>query len=370
LAHIRESLRMFSRAYKKPKRYKGDARHIAKHILDDCWNGTFMQVSAGHFCAFYCRDFGMITQSLLSLGHADKVKKTLSWALAQFTKAGRVTTTITKDGHAIDIFDYGVDSLPFLVRSLRQLNDTDLIKQYASFIEMQAIRYYYTVWDPALKVVRRKTQFSSIKDHYVRDSSCYDNCMVAMLHRELTTLGLDSPFSKVDFHSIIKKKFWTGTHFRDDLKNSYVSADANIFPFYCGVFDVNNDAEIFAAAVLAMRTEKLDVPFPIKYTAIQHGHQELYLPSILAPNYEGTAVWMHLGLCYLTVLCESPAHQELFLEYMEMYTNLIEKEKNFREVYTESGTPYRSMSYQSDESLSWVAIWLFLKLSHTNPNTL
>jgi hypothetical protein len=71
LTHLSEAWRIFNRSvYAKKygiKRYNGNAKEICRQIIKDCWNGRYFQVSNGHFCEFYIRDFGWCVESLLKL---------------------------------------------------------------------------------------------------------------------------------------------------------------------------------------------------------------------------------------------------------------------------------------------------------------
>ena len=123
LIHISEALRMFKRARRVSregfKRYKGSPEHIAKQIIESCWNkeDKYFQVSSGHFNEFYCRDFGMCAEALVKLGHKKKVIQTLDYALNKFKQSGRITTSISPSGKCFDFPYYGADSLPFIIVS-------------------------------------------------------------------------------------------------------------------------------------------------------------------------------------------------------------------------------------------------------------
>jgi len=365
---------MLLRSHASIHNYIGSSQDICKQIIDKCWNGTYFQTSAGHFSAFYCRDFGMCAQSLINLGYEDQVKQTLTWALDIFSRHDKITTTITNDGEPIDVFSYGVDSLPFLLHALQIINDRALIEKYKPFLEKQTIFYFHTVFDKSKNLVKESGEFSSIKDNYVRKSSCYDNCMVGWLLSTLKKLKYDAPFQsrqssqsrKINstpltaayMRAQIKKNFWQGTFFKDDLYSDIASGDAQVFPFYTGLFNPTKDKHMWILAKAAIEQQSLDVPFPLKYTATHDKGKELFLPSILAPNYEGTAIWLHLGLCYLTVLTH--VDKKVAEKYLSRYARHIQEHQNFLEVFDEHANPYRTLFYQSDESMLWAAIYLDL----------
>ena len=366
LAHIQEAFRMLRRSNTPYKVYSGTPNQICEQIIKNCWNGVYFQVSTGHFTAFYCRDFGMCAESLMNLGYKREVRATLKWALDIFSHNNKITTTITKRAQPIDCFEFGADSLPFFLHALKVSDDKQLIEKYRPFLEKQAIIYIDTVFDKRTNLVKEKGAFSSIKDHYVRKSSCYDNCMVGWLLKTMDELGYDAPINVTarDMRKQIFTRFWNGKdqYFKDDLYSDVASSDAQFFPFYTKLFDAKkskSDKKLWQLAHKQIITQQLAYPFPIKYTKVRDKKKELKIPSLLAPNYEGTTLWIHLGLCYLEVL--ATVDKKETARHISTYTRLIEKNKNFLELFNEDGTPYKSKLYQADESMLWASMYLNLK---------
>jgi hypothetical protein len=194
-----------------------------------------------------------------------------------------------------------------------------------------------------------------MKDQAIRDSSCYNNVMSAMLSKELNNLKLNNPFKKYNLKKIIKKNFWTGNYFLDDLSgNKYIAGDANVFPFWTGIF---NDKKMLKSCIKEIRKEGLDKPFPLKYTKKNVSKKNFV--SFLVPNYESNTIWMHMGLLYVQLV--KKIDKKLFNKYFRTYTKLIKKHKNFLEVFNLNGTPYQSPFYYCDESMLWAANYLALK---------
>src|SRR3989338_4294250 len=144
--HIHEGLRMLQRrisiAQHGTKKYAGNSEEICEQIVKDCWNGTFFQVSTGHFPLFYMRDFGMCVEALLKLGYKKEVEKTLQFALCVYSRESRITTTITKEGKCFDVFSYAPDSLAFLLYSLHVSKNKELVEVYRPFLELQISHFY------------------------------------------------------------------------------------------------------------------------------------------------------------------------------------------------------------------------------------
>jgi hypothetical protein len=354
---LKEGIRMLRRSLEVRRvgyqRYDGDAEMICKEIVKRCWNGTYLQVSTGHFSEFYMRDIGICAEALMTLGYERELYKTLQYCLNRYSGENKLTTTITPDGTPIDIFHYAPDTLAFLLHTLRVCQADDLVKTYKPFLEQQAHLYKEEVLDSSgLVNVKR---YSGMRDHASRRSSCYDNCMTAMISSELGRLCLENPLKGIDSQNLIKHNFWDGSHFSDDLSTSAISGDASVFPFWCGVFD---DISMAKKAIASVRKEKLDQPFPLRYEAGKLKRRSSPW-TLLAPNYEGSTVWLHLGLCYLDVVARYDS--ELCRSYLRQYAELLEKHGNLIEVFNSDETPYSSLFYAADDSLIWAAKFLNLK---------
>ncbi|MBS3121607.1 hypothetical protein J4434_01865 [Candidatus Woesearchaeota archaeon] len=369
---IQEAFFMFKRrikGIKAVKTYSGNEKEICSQIIKNCFNGEFFQASAGNFACFYIRDFGICIKSLLALGYKKEVESTLSFALKTYAEQDKITTTITKDGKCADYFNIAPDSLAFLLYSLKIARDKKIAKtkalvlEYKTFLEKEIRRYFETIVDKNTGLAR-KGYFSSIKDHAVRNSSCYDNCMLAMISREADVLELENPFKKFNYPALIKTHFWNEEkgYFKDDLDNDIPTGDANVFPYWCGIFD---DKNMIKSSIKAIQENKLDHPFPLKYSSNTNYGKFLFLPSLFARNYEENTIWMHLGLCYLDVIAMTD--RKLFKTYLNQclnkYKELIKTYNNFLEVYNADGTVYKTPFYLCDDSMLWCSKYLELSLS-------
>ncbi len=353
--HLREGIRMLHRrlivAMHGIKQYSGNGEQICKQIIQNCWNGTFFQVSIGHFPVFYMRDFGMCVEALLKLGYKKEVEKTLQFALVVYSRENKISTTISQKGNGFDVFSYAPDSLAFLLRSLRIAKATELVEIYKLFLEQQIQFFYDNVIVKKTGLVRKDKYFSSIKDHAKRQSCCYDNCCAAIIAREAVLLQLENPFQKYNYKEIIKKTFWTGKYFRDSVENEYVAGDANVFPYWFGIF---TEKAMMKKSITAMQKEKLDQPFPLKYTNFVP-KQFIFPLSLLTSNYEGTSIWAHLGLCYIDVAAK--VNKNVAKKYVEQYRKQIEQHKNFLELYDFDGKPYKTPFYYTDAGMLWAVKW-------------
>ena len=364
LIYIPEGLRMFKRRLRVIlsgiKRYKGSPQEIGKQIIEDCWKNKYFRTSTGHFREFWTRDFGICTESLLNLGYKKKVYSTLRYALKVFSRHNKVTTTITPYNYPFDFPTYSPDSLPFLVRSLRLLGNRDLIDQYKDFLNKEINRFYDIVLDKETGLVRKDRAFSSIKDHSMRKSALYDNIMAAMLDNDLKKIRiLNNSLKNYNFKKNIRDNFWTGEYFLDDLSGKkYMAGDANTFPYYCGVF---TSKVMIKSSMRKIEEEGLDKPFPLKYTKASRMDKQFFLTKLISANYEGNTNWIHLGLCYINVV--SKVDRQKAGKYLREYTPLINRYRNFLEVFNNNRTPYQNPFYYCDEGMLWVADYLDAKTS-------
>jgi hypothetical protein len=315
-------------------------------------------VSRGHFCEFYTRDFGWCVDSLIKLGYKKEVIKTLSYALSRFSKYNNVATSIAPSGIPFDFPYYAPDSLAFLIRSLSHARAASLIKKHKGFLNKEIMKYYHNVIEKGTGLVRRDKYFSSMKDHALRKSSCYDNLMTAVLAKELKKIKiLKNPFKKYNFKKIIKDNFWNGCYFVEDLSGSKaVTGDSNIFPFWLGVFESKS---MLKKALSAIKSAKLDKPFPLKYSKSESDEIQKFIPlEFFAKNYERNTVWMHMGPLYVSLV--KKVDKLAFKEYFLQYKSLIETHKNYLELFAPDGTPYRTPFYYADDSMLWAANFLAL----------
>ncbi|MBI4151695.1 hypothetical protein HY496_01885 [Candidatus Woesearchaeota archaeon] len=337
----------------KPHRYYGTADDVCKLTVADCWNGRFFQTSTHNFPQFWTRDFGWCTQSLMKLGHEEKVHQTLRYALNRFKHYNTITTTISPAGKPFDFPSPAVDSLPWLIHSIRLSSFPHY--EHRGFLNLQVQRFFKDFINPVTGLVQPDLQVSSMKDFAVRKSSCYDNCMVGMLAADLEQLKLVSPFEKYNYPALLQEHFWNGSFFYDDLtKKGYVAGDANLFPFITGLI---RDEEILHAAIQAIEGAGLAEPFPLRYTSSRR-HVHFVWQEKLMPNYESDTVWAHMGPLYIKLL--QHVDKDKAALYRQRYTEMIEKAGNYLEVYTKEGLPYKTPLYTCDQGLLWAANYLTL----------
>jgi len=333
-------------------RYPGNAKQICHQIIKDCWNGIFFQTSTTHFPQFWTRDFGLCTESLIKLGYTKEVEQTVRYALTQFQKHGKITTTISSKGKPFDVFSYAIDSLAWLLHSITLLNEP--FKEFHPLIEKEVRRLCTIAVDINTGLVNNK-KYSSIKDFAIRQSSCYDNCMLAVISASLKKLKLSNPLNIFNYEKIIFEHFWNGNYFYDDsTKKLYVASDANLFPFYFGII---KEKSILKKAFQSIHDAQLDEPFPLAYTT-KAAPVTFISQEFLMKNYERDSTWLHIGPLYLKLLQNIDKKQAQ--EYIDRYTKMIEHFGTFPEVLFSNGKPFQSFFYHSDQGMLWAANYLTL----------
>jgi len=360
---LKEGVKIVLSSWKKRvfgiKRYSGNAATICKAIIEDCWNKQqgFFQVSAGHYDLFYMRDFGWCCQALLKLGHEERVRKTLLFALKHYKRHGAVTTSITKHGFCFDYPCYSVDSLPYLLSCINLLGDQQMLQDHQLFLNEEVKRFYSNVIDPQTGLVKKETPFSSMRDHIIRNSSCYDNCFVAFLQQQLSKAKiLDNPFKHRDYEQLIKKYYWQGRFFYDDLNaGNYATGDATVFPFYLGIF---YDLSMMRSALKTALRTGLAKPFPLKYTHKRHSEEHFIFAEHFVKNWETTSIWTHMGPLFIKLMQQIDKKQAQ--QFIQQYQDLVEQHGNYLEVFNEQGKPYKSFFYFTDTSMLWSANLLLL----------
>ncbi|MBI2133657.1 hypothetical protein HYU11_03160 [Candidatus Woesearchaeota archaeon] len=359
--HVEEGARIFrhslDRKFSGHKRFRGTAAEICGQIVKKCWNGTYLMTSIGHFCQFYSRDFGFCTESLINLGYRKEVIKTVEFALSNFSRNRGVAVAITPGGSPFDFPFYAIDSLAFLIRSLRLANSPETVVRYREFIDSEVSRLFSLAIDRRTGLVTEKRFFSSIKDYAKRKCSCYDNVMIGMLCQDLKTLRIENPFSEFNYRKLIRDNFWNGSYFEDELEGSgYVSGDSNIFPYSSGLFSSSGMIRKSADSICSAG---LDFPFPLKY-ANARASQRMIAYELFVRGWQKDAVWSNLGPIFMRVIWN--ARKSDASEYMEMYRKVIEAHGNYIEVFDRDGKPFNTPFYHADEGMLWASMFLDLEL--------
>ena len=353
-------------------RFEGSAEDIVRAGLETCWSGEYLTASPGTYQQFWTRDTGFAAPALVGLGAPwpERLLSSLGWAIGVWRhRRTHVTTTISPLFRwPVDVFDYGVDSLPLLLASLRSLTCSAdpavasraraLAREHGGWIADEVAFFVDQVVDPSTGLVRADRTFSAHRDTFKNGSTAYANSMVALLGRTVAETGwgpdlLSRHFP--DWGTLLRGHFWTGDRFRDRLGTDVTSGEANVWPFFTGLID---DRSMLAAALETLRREGYTTPYPLKFEVEHRTANELLLFRLWSPDYQTTTSWTSLGSIYLSLLREIDLVGAA--AGLDRMRQLIERDGTFWEVLDSRGRPWRSASRLSvsDTSMLWGAILL------------
>ena len=361
-------------------RHPGTAEDILRAGLEACWSGEYLTASPGHYRQFWTRDTGFAAPSLVRLGGQwpDRLLSSLAWAMGVWRdRRSHVTTTINPLLRwPVDIFDYGVDSLPLLLASLHALassrdpaiagRTSALVEEHRAWISAEVEHFVDVAVDPATGLVRSDRAFSAHRDTFRNGSTAYANAMVALLGRVVVETGwapdlLSHHFAGegqgADWGLLLRRHFWLGDRFRDRLGTDETSGEANVWPFHLGLIDDEGDG-MLKAALETLRREGFTAPYPLRFEASHRADGLLILYRLWSADYQTTTTWTSLGSVYLALLRRvDPAAARVELDRMRA---LIERDGTFWEVLDSTGRPWRSRSRLSvsDVSMLWGATLL------------
>jgi hypothetical protein len=178
-----------------------------------------------------------------------------------YQKYGEVTTTIFLQKHPVKVDHFSSDSLPFLLYSLNRLAVDDEIQRRKELLD-SAIRAYRKEIFLAYGAVDTRPGHSAAKDTMLFSATCSTHTMAGWCQRLLEeSPHLEAMAGLCDMKQLILDRFWRGDHFINDVHSepAICSADANFWPYWCGLFD---DEDMLRKSVARARTEGLASPFP------------------------------------------------------------------------------------------------------------
>jgi len=348
------------RQFRGHTRHAGSADEIVAACIERCWNDRTFTASPGHFDMFWTRDLSFSAPSLVRLGHGERVRASLGYALDVWTRRRRhITTTIHYFDRPGDVYEYGVDSLPLFLAALRAADAEELVERHRPWLEAEVAHFVDRVVDPATGLVRADRKFSAHRDTVVNRSNAFGNTMVALLAKTIAETGwFASPLERHfagDYDRLLLDHFWVDDHFRDALGDETVSGEANIWPFYTGVI---GDPAIVAPALAYLDRHGFCDPYPLRYETSRRPEREVWLTRHVLPDYQGSTVWTSLGAMYLQVL----RTVDPVLEATERarYVDWIERDGTFWEVMDANGQNWVSPRWImiGEESMLWSAIFL------------
>jgi hypothetical protein len=354
--------RILQRLHGHP-RYPGTATDVLRASLEACWWDTHLTASPGKYRQFWTRDTGFAAPALVRLGdlHHARLLDTLDWAISIWRRRrSHVTTTISPPFEwPVDLFDYGVDSLPLLMAALRSAGAQAIVDEHRDWLAAEVEHFYDQVVDPATGLVRTDRTFSAHRDTFRNRSTAYGNTMVALLGRTIAETGwgpdLLSRHFGGDWGSLLKRDFWKGDRFRDRIGAEQTSGEANIWPFFAGVID---DRAMQAAALATLQRDGYTAAYPLRFDIADRRERLVLIYRFLSPDYQTTTSWTSLGSIYLSLLRE--VDPVLGASELARMAGIVERDGTFWEVLDAQGRRWRSGNGLSisDRAMLWGAILL------------
>jgi len=356
--YLSSGARILGRRLRGHHRHPGDAPAICRAVVDSCWTGAYLAASGGHFRQFWTRDLGFSADAAVTLGHGERVRASLAWALDAWAPAGQVTTTIFPGRRPRDVWTFGIDSLPLVLRTLEAIDGDDLLARHGGWLGREIRRYAAVALDGRTGLVRDDRIFSSHRDTVRTRSNAYANVMLALLDRTLRETDWFASPVPAGIEARFVETFWRGDRFVDRPDTGEVTGDAIVAPF---VFGVVPDSLGLASALRAAAEAGLTDPLPLRYAAKRRAALEDPLQRRLVPDYQGTAIWISLGGWYLGLLlrADPAAATQVAVAYRER----IERDGTVFEVFDGRARtaadvrPYRGRAglFSADEAMLWAA---------------
>ncbi len=355
LAFFDAGRKIFADRFRRPHEFEGSAEEICDAILEKLWSGTFYRIGQGHFDNFWSRDLGTVSSALMRLGHRDRLVQTITWGLAHYMQAGRITTTVSRHGRAFNAPNEAIDTLAWLLHAIDTAG-MDLTFEQKTFLEGRIHAHNAKFLDPALGTILPGVAFCELRDAAKYRQSAYAVTMLAVLKEKAKKLNLDAPvLAKQDYAQLLLTDYWNGRYFNADLDNPSFSAECNLFPVWMGVLD----GEEYLSSMLEVITEKnLTKVHPMQYTDEPKNFTYRWWEKHIMANYAGSTIWTWHGVIYLHLL--SRAKSPKFADEHAKFEKLIQRHRTFPELLNEDGSLYKTWFYKSDHGMIWAALYLDL----------
>lgn len=345
------------------ERFHGNATEICSTIVDRLWEGDFYRTSLGHFDFFWMRDFGTVSESLVTIGYGDRVRHTLQWALKHYRRAGAITLCIDKAGNTFNAPAHkSVDALPWLLHAL-VVSDYQLTDIERSFLERQLRKYAKTFLDPKTGFLK-SMHYAELRDAVFYDRSAYAVALVARGVMCSRILGLkELNFEPTQYRDELIANYWTGGYFKADRKSNAYSSECALMPFFLGIVE---DEGLAAKTFDYIERVNLNKPYPLIYCA-DDPHQFKYRFG-MGPhnmnNYTGSTIWTWHATFYLHSLRRF-GRPEYAAQYAK-FAELIEQTGTYPELINTDLSWYHARFYKADPGMVWAALFLSLPQPNTS----
>lgn len=345
---------IFRRYFSNPEEFKGDATQICEQILEKSWNGEYYQTGLGHFNYFWIRDFGVVADSLITIGNLDRVQKTIEWALSKYMRANKIALCINSRGDVFDAPKKSIDALPWLIYSIAK-SGYKISNSQREFLQTEINRFQLEYLDPETGDIIDGVLYSELRDAVRYRKSSYTVMMLLVMVNACQKLKLEFRHSPENYRKRFGE-YWNGKYFRADIDNDAFSAESNLLPFVLGV---ESDISRIRSILDYISTKRINLPSPMRYTDSPKKFNYHLWGRVIMPNYAGSTIWTWMGAIYLQLLKQyQPTKLEINLRRFE---KVVTRYGNFPELLHPNGEWYSAPLYRGDEGMVWAALYLALK---------
>jgi len=356
-------------------------------------------ITGAHYSDLYVRNLGIFFNELTSqdiystpedLQDRQRMAlQTVALDLAFLQHNQRLVTTIVPLGGrtftGINIYEEPSDALHAILYTLQKLEQhpatrdaaLQLQEQYRQALEQEVTRYITTVIDPTTLMVNRSIRLSSARDGVKREGAFYDT-LIAWKTLQLAAQQnlLDSTVWPAELQPLTKNTEWKrdiiNTYWREELgffandlstAGDHFSGDS-LFAFSSGFLDpaIPEDLQKLEKMVQFIHTEKLDAPFPLKYSRTNTQNEMQPAVKFFAPGYMGEGMWSHWGMEYVKLLGElgnltlpdSCEYLQRGEKYLKQYRQNIEQFGGYPELYGSDGKTFETAAVKAVLHNGWV----------------
>lgn len=340
------------RYFRTHAQFSGGPDEICRQIVDKCWNGTFYTTSIGNFDYFWIRDFAAVAKSLRQLGHVDRVRATLTWALVQYMEEDAVTSCITPSGRLFDAPKPGIDTLPSLLHCVWSAKYSLNVAERA-FLNRQLELFTHEYLDETTGLIRPGIDAAELRDGVKYDRSAYSVSMVERMAWSAEQLDLTFSYPSEIYRTELVDHYWNGEYFNADYENTAFSADCALVPF---IMRSVEDATMLRKTLDYVQKRSLATPYPIRYTDTPRKFYYRWWAKTVMRNYAGDTIWTWHGAYYLRLLYGENRAEAVDVE--RDFRAMLKRYHTFPELLHPDGRLYNSLLYKSSEGMIWAAIYL------------
>jgi len=353
-------------------------------------------ITGGQFSELYIRNLGIFYASLLdscsALSQTDWENRqritlqTIALDLEYFKTTKEEKTTIVPLGGnfytSININARPSDSLHAVLFTLDKFIDPQsdcykmqttpeakkLLFETKDTLKRLVKNYQDSVIDKKSGIIRKNIYLSSARDGVKRESSFYDNVIAWKTFYLAKKLGI-SDFSDNYLNNLKTKiidNFWDEKEgiFLNDL-----SSESKIDKIFGGDFtiavtsgflnlDNKADREKIIKQVNYIEKNKLSSPFPLLYAKRDDPKKMYFFVGNFVASYNGESIWSHVGTDYIQILNDLSKfdckYRNLAEKYLKAYSNNIQKNGGYPELYDKNGNFFTTFVYHSVLHSGWV----------------